>query len=205
MIHDPEAEMWTFNDLVWDGKPVRRVGINFGAPGDRRADDGTLWLDWPSVGGPSPDLPLTIEPEGAETFRHHSSLVARPPDGSGIAWVAASGLRGVRRVCLTLSRQPVAPRPYTVRLHFLEPDDAEPGRRVVDVRLQGGLVVAGLDITKEVGRMTALVREFGGVQIADTLEIQLAPAGDATLAEPILSGIHVVAESPSRDADDADR
>ena len=53
MIHDPSAEMWTFNDLPWDGKPVRRVGINFGAPGDRRADDGTLWLDWPSVGGPS--------------------------------------------------------------------------------------------------------------------------------------------------------
>jgi len=47
--------------LIADEKPVRSVGINFGAPGDRRADDGTLWLEYPIVGGSSPNVPVTID------------------------------------------------------------------------------------------------------------------------------------------------
>ena len=30
---------------------IQRIGINLGAPGDRKTRDGTLWLDFPSVGG----------------------------------------------------------------------------------------------------------------------------------------------------------
>ena len=54
----PDVEMWTFNSIPSSGKRVLRLGINFGAPGDRKADDGTLWLDFPSVGGPSPRCPV---------------------------------------------------------------------------------------------------------------------------------------------------
>ena len=35
---------------------VRRLGINLGAPGDRVTPAGTLWVDYPSVGGPSPQI-----------------------------------------------------------------------------------------------------------------------------------------------------
>ncbi|NLY02956.1 MAG: PQQ-binding-like beta-propeller repeat protein [Rhodopirellula sp.] len=194
MIHDPSAEMWTFNDLPWDGKPVRRVGINFGAPGDRRADNGTLWLEWPSVGGPSPDLPLTTEPEQVDTFRRHSSLITVPPEGDGLAWTAASGLRGVRRIELTLAKQPAWAKNYTVRLHFVEPDRIEAGQRRINVRLQGKKVLAGLDIAKEAGTMTALVKEFRGVAVTDELLIELAPADGAVVAEPVLAGVEAVAE-----------
>ena len=34
--------------------------MNFGAPGDRRSPDGTLWLEYPSVGGKSPDVPIYL-------------------------------------------------------------------------------------------------------------------------------------------------
>lgn len=194
MIHDPKVEMWTFNPLEWNGKPVRRVGINFGAPGDRRSDDGTLWLDWPSTGGPSPDLPLKVEPEATEAFRHHSSLVTVKPASGGLAWVAASGIRGLRRVSLTLAEGPVEPRAYTVRLHFLEPDKLDPGQRVFSLRLQGEEVLSGLDVAEEVGRMTALVKEFRGIPVADKLEVELVPAEGDTLAGPVLCGLEVVAE-----------
>ena len=60
LVPMPDVETWTFNPIPSSGQRVRRLGINFGAPGDRKADDGTLWLDFPSVGGPSPDVPLTI-------------------------------------------------------------------------------------------------------------------------------------------------
>ena len=51
LIHVPELEYWTTNDFTWTGKRVRKVGINLNAPGDRVAADGTLWVDFPSVGG----------------------------------------------------------------------------------------------------------------------------------------------------------
>ena len=49
MIHMPQAEMWTFSAYDRGSEPVQRVGINFGAPGDRRGKNGTRWLEYPTV------------------------------------------------------------------------------------------------------------------------------------------------------------
>lgn len=103
----PEFEQWT----AWGGvaieAPVRRVGINFGAPGDRVADDGTLWLDWPNVGGPSPNLPVQVLPEDAQPYYRHS---LRMQGGQGWPWVFASGLKGVRSLRVeTVARRSSAP------------------------------------------------------------------------------------------------
>ena len=76
---------------------MRRLGLNLGAPGDRRADDGTLWLEYPSVGGPSPAVSLRVVAENRTWFRRHSSQVRARN------WVAASGLKGVRSVAVPLS------------------------------------------------------------------------------------------------------
>jgi hypothetical protein len=66
--------------------------LNLGAPGDRRADDGTLWIELPVVSGPSPDVDVEVEPETALPFQAHSSRLG----GAGHAWVNASGLEGLR-------------------------------------------------------------------------------------------------------------
>jgi len=195
MIHDPEVEVWTFNALAWDGKPVRRVGINFGAPGDRRADDGTLWLDYPSRGGPSPDLPVVVEPSDARYFHQHSALVQAAPESGGLAWVAASGVQRVRRVTVTLAAgDSPRPRNYTVRLHFAEPPGARPGQRVVNVRLQGKQVLSGFDAAQQAAPATAVVKEFTGIEVADKLEVSLEPAGSNASPGPRLCGIEIVAE-----------
>ena len=62
----PETfEQWTswgevpFASL--DGK-IQRLGVNLGAPGDRKTDDGTLWLNYPDVGGPGPKLSISTKP-----------------------------------------------------------------------------------------------------------------------------------------------
>ncbi len=57
--------------------------------------------------------------------------------------VAEPCSRGVRRGRLTLVGEAARPRACTVRLHFLEPDGAEPGERVFDVWLQGKEVLSG--------------------------------------------------------------
>jgi hypothetical protein len=194
LVHDPDAEMWTFNDFRWDGKPVRRVGLNFGAPGDRRADDGTLWLDYPSRGGPSPDLPVSVQPADAHYFCHHSSRIQLGAGNTGLRWVAASGVAGVRRVSVTLAGGHGRPRSYRVRLHFAEVQEARPGDRVFSISLQQREVLRRLDVVEEAGaRWTALVKEFGGIQVADTLTLTLLPKAGCSLP-PILCGLEIQAE-----------
>jgi outer membrane protein assembly factor BamB len=195
LVHDPEVEVWTFNSFDWGGQPVRRVGVNFGAPGDRLADDGTLWLDYPSRGGPSPDIPVRLEANPAEYFRFHSSRVRADADGGELSWVAASGLRGLREVTLTLARDQARPRNYTVRLHFAEVDRVAPGRRVFDVSLQDHRVLEAFDVVKLAGgRNRALVKEFTGVEVTDKLKVSLAPGSDEPSLPPLLCGIELVAE-----------
>jgi len=51
LIHMPEVGYWTFDYYLKPSEPtpVKQVGINFGAPGNRYTENGTLWLEFPSV------------------------------------------------------------------------------------------------------------------------------------------------------------
>ena len=94
----PDLEVWTHNNFPYERDRVVRAGINFGAPGDRRSTGGTLWMDSPSVGGPSPDLAVDVEGP-ATYFRNHMSRVK----GDGIPWVAASGIEGAEKLIIHLA------------------------------------------------------------------------------------------------------
>jgi len=192
MVYMPDAdiEVWTYDTVTWDGEPIERVGINLGAPGDRLSDDGTLWLDYPVVGGDSPDIPVTVTPEGTSWYRRHSSRIA----GDGPAWVAASGCDGVGQVTVTLAKEASPPRLYTVRLHFAEPVKAKAGERVFGVSVQGRTVLKGFDIAAETGgRLISTVKEFRGVSIGAELAVRFDPA-PSSKRKPVLSGIEVIAE-----------
>ena len=108
LVHLPdEFEQWSAWGGVAVDAPLARVGINFGAPGDRMTPDGTLWIDYPNVGGPSPEVPIRIEPEEAETYYCHALWMK---GGSGWPWVNASGVKGVRSIRI----EPVAKRTAAV-------------------------------------------------------------------------------------------
>jgi len=225
LVHTPEVETWTFNHLKRSDEPIRRVGLNLGAPGDRLADNATLWLEFPIVGGPSPHVPVVIEPDDHEFFTHHSSWALpssiphsalRTPH-SALPWVAASGAKGVHSLTVTLAgrltkwrrdhptvlsrwlartRRPKSPpQSYTVRLHFVEPDDAAPGDRVFSVSLQGRRVVEALDVAAQAGGpRRPLVVEFRAIEVTDDVTIQLSPAPGSRVPEPVLCGIELVGE-----------
>ena len=189
MIHMPEAEMWTFSAFKWSGEPVRRVGINFGAPGDRLAENGTLWLDFPSVGGASPNVPVTVEGDKASYFRRHASLVS----GGDLRWVAASGVEGPAAIAISLAKEDAKPRVFTVRLIFAEPDaKARLGDRVFSVTLQGKEALGNFDVAKSAGGPgRAIVREFKGVRVGRDLRITFKPAA----GRPILCGVEAFLEN----------
>lgn len=191
LMHMPEAEVWTSFGAQTQSQPVRRLGINLGAPGDRKTDDGTLWLEYPSVGGASPAVPVTIVPEETQWFRRHSSQVA----GSGVPWVAASGAKGLTSVRIRLAAAEHKPLLYTVRLHFLEPDDVRAGERVFSVRLQGRPALAALDVVEEAGgRNRSLVKELTSVAVTQDLVLELVPDQNAKVSATLLSGIEIQAE-----------
>ncbi len=190
MIHMPEAELWTYGAYEFTDGRIDRVGLNFGAPGDRRDENKTLWLDYPSVGGPSPVLDVKLTADNPVWFRRHSAYI----DGSGPRWVAASGGKGIESVSLKLGDSKIA-RSYTVRLHFSEPDGLKPGERVFSVSLQGTPVLRNFDIVQEAGgRDRAVVQEFKGISVTDRLDVALNPKAGSSTAAPLLCGIEAIAE-----------
>lgn len=185
MAYMPEADWWTANYMDRGNGPIQRVGVNFGAPGDRRSDDGTLWLEYPVVGGPSPELTVTCTPEQPEWYCLHSSRV----DGE-LRWIGASGVKGLREFAINLGEDK-GKRPYTVRLYFCEPDEAAAGKRVFDVEVQGKKVAKALEVAEAAGGARRVhVIEVPDVRVRDVLAISLKPK-DGSL-EPVISGLEVI-------------
>jgi len=180
---DEVIELWHETPFRPSGKIVR-MGVNLGAPGDRKCDAGTLWLDYPSKGGRSPDV--TVRVSGGEYFRRHSMNIG----GTGHRWVAASGVKGATSVTVGLG----GGGSYNVRLYFCEPDEVEPGKRVFDVAVEGGSGVRGLDVVKAAGgRLRSLVKEMKGVQLSGSLKVRLTPQQGSL--PPVISGIEIVASN----------
>ncbi|MFC1508661.1 PQQ-binding-like beta-propeller repeat protein [Candidatus Omnitrophota bacterium] len=191
LIHMPENEFWTYNDMKTDDAPLQRFGLNFGAPGDRVADNGTLWLDYPSVGGQSPEVSVTTSPESPEWYLHHSSSY----DEAGQAWIAASGGVGLRELKISVAQNRVEKSPYTVRLFFAEPEDIKSGDRVFDVSIQGKTVLDNFDIAGEAGKPRhTIVKEFYAIAVGRDLVITFNPVGTSGTMEPLLCGIEVIEE-----------
>lgn len=184
LVAMPEShEQWSSwgDDSIAKGS-IQRIGINFGAPGDRKTRNGTLWLDYPSVGGPSPKVRVETKPK-APTYHYRHSLWMSP--GEGWSWVAASSVEGLREFTL----HDLKPGSYTVRLHFAEPTDIGKGDRVQTVSLQGQPVLSEFDILAETQqKMTGVVRQFHNVAITDTLTMTL----QATVGQSLISGIELV-------------
>jgi hypothetical protein len=188
LIRMPQTyEQWTAwgvgeKEHEGDARPIQRVGINLGAPGDRMTDAGTLWIDSPSVGGPSPNVSIETLPETPDYFYQHSLWIE---GGRGWPWVGASGAVGLSQIQVNGLKQGT----YNVRLYFTEPSFEEPGRRVFDVRLQGKTAIEALDVFREAeGKMKCCVHEFDQIEITDHLNIELI----AQEGETVLCGIEIV-------------
>jgi outer membrane protein assembly factor BamB len=184
MVAMPEThEQWS----SWGEDPVKpasieRIGLNFGAPGDRKTRDGTLWLDYPSVGGPSPQIKVVTKPANPTFHYRHSNWMK---SGDGWPWVAASAVEGLKELTL----HDLKPGRYTVRLHFAELMDVDAGGRVQNISLQGKKVLSDFDIRSAARvTMTGTVQQIDDVNVDDTLTIDLQP----THGKSLISGIEII-------------
>ena len=184
LVAMPEThEQWSsWGTCELQANSIQRIGLNFGAPGDRITRDGTLWLDYPSVGGPSPTITVTQSPE-APDYRYRHSLWMK--DGEGHGWVTASMVEGLEQLTLC----DLKPGHYVVRLVFAEPDDLGIGSRVQHVALQDRVVLSDFDVRAEAGGvMRGIVRSVDHVLVDGQLNLSLSAVKGKTL----ISGIEVI-------------
>ena len=191
---------------------LRRLRVNFGAPGDRRDAAGASWLSYPRPFRPAAAPPgagrLPVRLEAQEPrWRYRPSLTPHVAK-TDRPWVYTSALCGpgdilidlVPRRAATVPTTRPGPRAYTVRLHFLELEGLRPRQRVFNVSVQGREVLKDFDIAAAAAKLgppgsrgarAAVVREFRSVTAAEVLKVSLT-AGKG--APPVLCGIEAVIE-----------
>jgi hypothetical protein len=181
--------------------PVRRLCLNFGAPGDKQdgLDSGDIWFAFPrpsttgprGAGGmgrvPYDDLSMvTASAESAVT------PICCNPDWTAIEhasrpWIYACGLTGALKLQVQLAPAGSPGAWYRITLHFCELRDA-PGDETFDVVLQGETVLANLNVSQQAdGRNRPLVRQFT-VEAAEQLTVELVPQ---TGASAIISAMQI--------------
>ena len=186
LIHMPEAEMWTFTGT---SQAPENFGLNLGAPGDRRDDTGMMWYEFPSVGGKSPDLQVSVGGKGLKHIRNHTSLLGTEDDQDSLDWVASSCLIGIESFKRKLPSEKAR---YTLSLHFAELENLAAGQRVFNLTANGETLLTNFDIFKEAGgRHLPIVREFE-IEAQGELNIQVT----AINGTPCLSGIGIRPKNP---------
>lgn len=187
-ISMPEAEFWTFNKKNSDTVSFEKLGINLGAPGDRRADNGTMWYEFPTVGGPTPTIAIETEPKKVQTIKQHISLTS----GDGLKWVNSSAVKGVRQIRIARPSRN-SQGTFTVRLHFAELENVKPGERVFSVSILNDKKMNHFDIVKTAGKpFRGIVREFRGIALKDHLTVTFTT--EANSLPVLVSGIEIVRE-----------
>ncbi|MDP6634309.1 MAG: PQQ-binding-like beta-propeller repeat protein [Phycisphaerae bacterium] len=180
--------------------PVKRLAVNFGAPGDRKDSSGKIWLAYPRPYKGRLVMDLKIDAKllkGGRYFSRNSDFlkIASPT----APWVYASGAIGVTKCAIPLLAKNDKEQLYTVRLHFADPDAASARKRIFDVSLQGKAYLKKFNIASAArAKGGGIVKEFRGIRVTKSLELELKPADlteeGTSKFPPVISGVEIIAE-----------
>ncbi|MDO9339523.1 MAG: PQQ-binding-like beta-propeller repeat protein [Bacteroidales bacterium] len=191
LIYMPWMNYWTNSNYKWSGKQIKQLGLNLNAPGDRTSADNILWLEFPNVGGASPEIPVKIDTIDYFLIRKDPISV----HSENTPWISSSAIGGIRSLEITLSKEKIVPdASYKIKLYFSELENKQSGERVFDVSIQDRKVLENFDIISEAGgRDKEIVKTFTGITVGNTLTIKMNPKTGNT----ILSGIEMIQEGTS--------
>ena len=160
---------------------IERIGINFGAPGDRMTRGGTLWLDYPSIGGPSPKIDIEVNESTTYCYRHSVWMQGSEP----LPWVCSSMAKGLDWFVL----KGLKAGSYLARIYFTEPQDIGSQRRLENIILQGRLVATDSDVVDQAGgMMRGTVKEFANIVVKEDFTLELSETDSKTS----ISGIELI-------------
>jgi outer membrane protein assembly factor BamB len=107
LVHMPGLDTWTVSAAAVnaaENQVIQNIAINLGAPGDRSDESHQLWLDYPAVGGDSPQFDIEMN-EDVKYFQQHSSTFEK----TELPWIYASGATNIRQLRLGLRTQKTVP------------------------------------------------------------------------------------------------
>jgi outer membrane protein assembly factor BamB len=182
--------------------PVRHLALNFGAPGDRRDEDGTLWFCYPRPKLRDLQVEWVMQLPVKEEILPGRGYFGRNfrgvrIEGTDKPWLFASGCVGMTRCTAPLLEEGDKPASYTVRMYFAAPEGDQRGQRVFDVKLQGQTVLKDFDVVRSAGAsQEALVREFRGVAVTRDVTVEFVPNVPEPTSEhaPVVNAVEFVRE-----------
>ena len=188
LVHMPEIDLWSVDDFAVGSSvasPIRHLGINFGAPGDRRDDKGNLWIEYPAIAGDSINIDVKWNHD-VKIFRRHTSQASR----TDYPWIFASGLEGVEELSLKLDQlgniNPDRANRYQLVVYVVNQLEGQSGE--VEMSLRGEkkrikLKDIATDFDVNSGRL-----KFDGVTLGDDLMITIRTLS----GKPIVCAIELI-------------
>ena len=185
---------WTIISATGAQTPVKKMSLNLGAPGDRRAADGTLWLAYPR---PNPhkvtslDLAFDLKPKFTAGGFTSVNAAAQPVTGAATPWLYTSWASGLSEMTLPLRGEKDRPATYDLKLHFAQ---LREGTARFDVEINGKIVLTDVEVSRERGsEPVAQVKAISGIDIERDLTMKLiAKVSEDAKARVVLNAIEVL-------------
>ena len=185
---------WTIISATGAQTPVKKMSLNLGAPGDRRAADGTLWLAYPR---PNPhkttslDLAFDLKPKFTAGGFTSVNAAAQPVAGATTPWLYTSWASGLSEMTLPLRGEKDRPATYDLKLHFAQ---LREGTARFDVEINGKVVLTDVEVSRERGsEPVAQVKAISGIDVERDLTMKLIPkVTDNAKARVVLNAIEVL-------------
>jgi hypothetical protein len=209
---------WGILSAVGPTTPVKRIGVNFGAPGDRKDAAGHEWFGYPRPSSRERlEFVFDLQPQLAPGGGWYSqNLQSTEIEGADTPWLYSSGARGLTRFEVPLLDADQPPATYTVNLYFADtsatppsattssgavPADAAPADKATDsldgpafdIRLQGQTFAEGFNPRRAAGGShKPCVQSFSGIRVEENLLVELVPASPGR--QTSIAAIEVVRE-----------
>jgi outer membrane protein assembly factor BamB len=172
-----ESSSWGIFSAVGEKTPVRRIGINLGAPGDRRDAARQPWLGFPRPHSVERlEFVFDIKPQFAEGGGWYSNNPDSVSSGSGLpGWLISSGARGLKSCDIPLLGEKDKPASYDLTLHFSQMAANEV--KQLSIRLQGNEIARNeqMSVSELAGDIVTLRVKKVLVKSDMSLEIESPP------------------------------
>ena len=194
VVMEPKTEnkSWGIFSAVGASTPVKRMGINLGAPGDRKDDSGREWFGYPRPSSRGRlefvfNLKHQLQAGGKWYSRNAEAIDL---GATQTPWLYTSGTSGLKSLEIPLRGKDDGVANYKVKIYLgsLQQKTVTPlATGLFDLSLQGEVVAEAIGFETANGDATnqVMIKEFTGVPVESSLKIDLKhldPENPGTIA-----------------------
>jgi len=172
LVHMPELDTWSIDNAAivqQSSDPAQHLGINLGAPGDRRDASGALWFEFPVVAGDSPSFDIAINGPYT-TFQDYPASMT----GATTPWISASGVQGLSQLRVGLKASSLYKLKSGIPIDEASDDAVEAVEGKI-VTTSGDLEMGSSDLEVDQENSEQIVGlRFDGINIGSSNEVRSA-------------------------------